>query len=1057
VRKIVAALALISVLVVGSKVLPQSPTASITGIVFDTDNKVITGAEIIVVNDLTRVQYETKTNGEGIYTVVSLPPGPYRVQVSKTDFKTIIKPDIILNVGDALSLNFTLPVGASSVAVTVEGGAPMIDTTDGTISTVVDRQFAENLPLNGRSFQTLIYLTPGVVVTPSSPSDSGQFSVNGQRAASNYWMVDGVSANFGVGAGATTPGNGVGGTIGATTALGGTNGLVSVDAMEEFRIQTSTFAPEFGRTPGGQISIVTRSGTNQFHGTAFDYFRNTVLDANNWFADEAGLPKAQEQQNDFGGTVGGPIRKDQTFFFFSYEGLRLRLPETTISYVPDLAARQAAVPAMQPYLNAFPLPNGADNLSTGIAGFAAAYSNPASLDAYSLRVDHKLTSSLSLFGRYNYSPSDYVARGASGAYEALSVVQPFRITSQTGTAGMTWTASSSLSDDLRANYSRTTAESYQYLDNFGGATPLPTLPLPEGFSNQNSLFEVQILSLGEGDLISEGTTVKNSQRQFNIVDSLTWQKGAHTIKGGADFRQLDPTNAPYTYFQSPTFADVTSSETGNIDYAFIESRKVVSLRFRNLGLYAQDSWRVLPNLTVTYGLRWDVDFAPSSLNGPSIAAVTGYNPSDLSGIAIAPPGTPAFHTPYGGVAPRLGAAYSFGPNANRQTVIRGGFGIFYDLVSSETGNLISSLVPPFGNYNFLTGTSFPFASSENAPPVIPAVASLSNFSAFNPNLKLPYTLQWNVTLEQSLGNSQTLSASYIGASGRRLLQTTIFLDPSSNPAIEEGEFVANTATSSYNALQVQFQRRLSRGLQALASYTLAHSIDDGSAGSAGSLSNTGFPGSPAQNRGDSSFDIRNSFSAGLTYSIPAPRGNAVVRTVLGHWATETFVLARSAPPVDINVFLYSQFNNGIYTNIRPDIVPGQPFYLYGSLYPGGKALNPTAFTNPPLDPTTGNPTRQGDLGRDVVRGFGATEWDLAVHRDFPIRESVRLQFRAEMFNVLNHPNFGPPNSDFGCSCFGTATQMLGQSLSGGTASGALNPLYQIGGPRSVQFALKLFF
>ncbi len=311
-RKIVAALALISVLVVGSKVLPQSPTASITGIVFDTDNKVITGAEIIVVNDLTRVQYETKTNGEGIYTVVSLPPGPYRVQVSKTDFKTIIKPDIILNVGDALSLNFTLPVGASSVAVTVEGGAPMIDTTDGTISTVVDRQFAENLPLNGRSFQTLIYLTPGVVVTPSSPSDSGQFSVNGQRAASNYWMVDGVSANFGVGAGATTPGNGVGGTIGATTALGGTNGLVSVDAMEEFRIQTSTFAPDFGRTPGGQISIVTRSGTNQFHGTAFDYFRNTVLDANNWFADEAGLPKAQEQQNDFGGTVGGPIRKDQT-------------------------------------------------------------------------------------------------------------------------------------------------------------------------------------------------------------------------------------------------------------------------------------------------------------------------------------------------------------------------------------------------------------------------------------------------------------------------------------------------------------------------------------------------------------------------------------------------------------------------------------------------------------------------------------------------------------------------------------------------------------------------
>jgi len=229
-------------------------------------------------------------------------------------------------VQDALSLNFTLPIGAAYEVLTVEGGAALVNTESATVSTVVDRQFAENLPMNGRSFQTLIELTPGVVVTPSTTTENGQFSINGQRTASNYWMVDGVSANIGVGAASNTPGNGLGGTLGSFSALGGTNSLVSVDALQEFRIQTSTYAPEFGRTPGGQISIVTRSGTNQWHGTLFDYLRNDVFDASNWFngyANDPPLPKAKERQNDFGGTLSGPILRDKTFFFFSYEGLRL--------------------------------------------------------------------------------------------------------------------------------------------------------------------------------------------------------------------------------------------------------------------------------------------------------------------------------------------------------------------------------------------------------------------------------------------------------------------------------------------------------------------------------------------------------------------------------------------------------------------------------------------------------------------------------------------------------------------------------------------------------------
>jgi hypothetical protein len=276
----------------------QSPNGTINGLVLDPSGRVIVGADILIANDATGVQYAGKTNAEGVYVFTNIPPGPYRLQVSKIGFKTLIKPDIVLNIQDALAINFTLPIGPMSETVTVQGGAAMIDTQDATVSTVVDRQFAENLPLNGRSFQSLIYLTPGVVVTPTTDTEGGQFSVNGQRASSNYWMVDGVSANIGVGSG-VSPGNGLGGTLGSFSALGGTNSLVSVDAMQEFRIQTSTFAPEFGRTPGAQISIVTRSGARQFHGTAFDYLRNSVLDANNWFADSAGLATFRRKIADF--------------------------------------------------------------------------------------------------------------------------------------------------------------------------------------------------------------------------------------------------------------------------------------------------------------------------------------------------------------------------------------------------------------------------------------------------------------------------------------------------------------------------------------------------------------------------------------------------------------------------------------------------------------------------------------------------------------------------------------------------------------------------------------
>jgi len=1069
----------------------QSPNATITGRVLDPGNAVIAAADVEAINLYTNIHYTGQTNREGAFVIPSLPPAPYRIEVKKAGFKAVIREDVVLRVQDVVALNFTLPVGSVSESVTVESGAPLLNTQDASVSTVVDRNFAENLPLNGRSFQALIQLTPGVVSIPSTGNDNGQFSINGQRGESNYWTVDGVSANIGVGSQGIT-GNGFGGALGSFSALGGTNSLVSVDALQEFRIQTSTYAPEFGRTPGGQISILTRSGTNQLHGTLFDYLRNDVLDANDWFANSKGLPKPKERQNDFGGVLGGPIVKDRTFFFFSYEGLRLRLPQTSLTTVPcDNTctvfgnARVMAVPAMQPYFNAFPLPNGPEVFSkcmpnvngcpasgkqpTGTAQFNGTYSNPATLDAYSLRIDHRFNQKLNVFGRYNYSPSEFDGRGGGGV-DSLNTITPSRITTQTATLGTTWSLSATITNDFRFNYSRTNSSSRVDQDNFGGATPLSSLGLPSPFTSQNAALVLHILSLNGGSL-QAGQLGRNLQRQINAVDSLSFQNGSHSLKFGVDFRRLSPISDDLPYEQLAFFSSVPSAESGNLLFSLLFSETRAALLLKNLGVFGQDTWRITPRLTVTYGLRWDVDFAPSSNGGPNLTAVTGYNLQDFSKLALAPAGTSPFATRYGNLAPRLGLAYQISHSQEWQTVLRAGFGVFYDLATSEAGNAFNPVIYPFGVEKFSFGGSFPLAPAAAAPPaIVPPNGNSGVVFAFDPHLNLPYTLEWNVALEQTLGKQQTISASYIGSAGRRLLQGADVLSPSANLA--EAQLIGNTASSDYSALQLQFNRRLSHGVQALASYTWSHSIDDGSAGSFGNSSNQLAPTlNTNANRGPSDFDIRNAFSAGITYAVPAREMNRMTKAILHGWSLQSLIQARSAPPVDVFDAAFQQLSQSAASaRIRPDVVPGQPLYLsgsqcsvvFGSPCPGGMGFNPAAFKAPPVDPTTGLPLRQGNLGRNVLRGFGATQWDFGVHRDFPIHESLKLEFRAELFNILNHPNFGPPRGSFGIGGFGVSSQMLGQYLNGGggiggLGSGAFSPLYQIGGPRSMQFALKLSF
>ena len=1038
----VPALAVCLLLLFSSSVLrAQSTSASLTGHVTDPSHALIAGAKISAINTGTNFRYETSTNGSGEYYLTNLPPGLYQIEIEKSGFKKLIKPDVTLHVQDAIEINFELSLGSATDTVTVQSGAPLVNTESATVSTVIDHSFVDNIPLNGRSFQTLIMFAPGVVVTPTAFDDQGQFSVNGQRADANYFTVDGVSANFAVtGYGPLVQAGG--GALPALSALGGTNSLVSVDAMQEFRVQTSSFAPEFGRTPGGQISIVTRSGTNSFHGTLFEYFRNDVLDANDWFSNFNHLPKPAERQNDFGGIFGGPIFKDKTFFFFSYEGLRLRQPVTQETAVPDLVSRQAAPASMQPYLNAYPLPNGSA-AGPGLAQFNGSYSNPSSLDAYSIRIDHAINSKLTLFGRYNNSPSQTNVRNP---YGSLSSTQLLSTSVQTFTLGLTHTITPSVANEVRGNYSNDRIGGQLQSDNFGGAVPLSDAQMfPPGFSSATALFQFDILGAGE---YATGRFAVDEQRQVNLIDNLSWTLGRHQFKFGVDYRWLSPFVSPGPYGTFAEFTGVTTTPGGALSgvaaFADAAASEADALLAQNFSLYGQDTWKLTPRLTVTYGLRWDIN-PPLKGKNPANQPFTVTNLNDPANLALAPRGTSLYDTTYGNVAPRIGVAYQLRQSPARSTVLRGGFGIFYDLGYGSLGG-VSSYFPYFAE-NIFSPTSYPLSPQQAAPPAVTTNLPALDLVVADRNLKLPRTYEWNVAVEQSLGASQSISITYIGADGRDLLRSAFIYNP--NPNFQFVDVTSNTASSYYGALQLKFVRRLSRGLQALGSYTFSHSTDISSTDAFANYLNTPSTGAyPNVDKGDSDFDIRHSFTAGVTYDLPSAKWNKFAEATLGGWSVDTFILARSSPPVDV-VGGYS-FAAGTALRYRPNVVPGVPQVLYGSQYPGGKIFNKAAFA--PAAPGT-----QGNFGRNVLRAFNAAQADVAFQRQFHLTEQLRLQFRGEFFNTFNHPNFGPPNNDLTSPLFGHSTQTLASSLGSGGANGGFNPLYQIGGPRSIQLALKLQF
>ena len=544
-----------------------------------------------------------------------------------------------------------------------------------------------------------------------------------------------------------------------------------------------------------------------------------------------------------------------------------------------------------------------------------------------------------------------------------------------------------------------------------------------------------------------GKNQTNEQRQVNLVDNISITAGQHQLKFGVDYRWLSPIASPLAYSQFVEFAGMTGPDgalSGMANAVQVFAAQGSTVLSKNFSLYGQDSFKITARLTLTYGLRWDVNPA---LKGKSAASelftVEGLN--DPATMTLAPRGTPLYATTWGNIAPRLGLAYSLTQRSGLETVLRGGFGIFYDLGSGSLGNVTFGF-PFLASGPFLFNVPFPLTPQQAAPPPFSLTPPVGSLFVAEPNLKLPRTYQWNLAVEQSLGANQTVSGTYVGAIGRNLLRQDSLFEP--NQDFGFVQVTRNTATSDYHALQLKFQRRLANGLQALASYTYAHSIDIASNDSfafntPSSVSNSNL------DRGDSDFDVRHSFTGALTYNVPTPTKNRIVRRLLEDWSTDGFVIARTAVPV--NLTASDVVIAGTFFASRPDIIPGVPFYLYGSQEPGGKAINPNAFAVPPQG-------QQGNLGRNALRGFGAWQADFALHRQFHLNERFGVQFRTEFFNIFNHPNFGNPTvTTLGQPLFGQSTTTLASSLGGGGLNGGFNPLYQIGGPRSIQLAMKLQF
>ena len=1027
-------------------------TATLTITVADPSDAVVPGAKVTL-SDLNRgAVFEKETNETGAVLFDFLQPGDFSLDVEKPDFDKYHVDLVRLQVRDRQIVRLNLKLSSAAVTtvnVTAPGEGISSDVAQGVS---VDHQYIQNLPANGRNAESLILFAPGVT---SATSDGG-FNANGLRTNTNYFTLDGVSLNQSSGGGGFGGGIGPGGPPPGGAGGGGATQMITIDAMQEMKVQTASFAPEFGRTPGAQVVMTSRGGSNSLHGSLYDYERNDRFDANNWFSNAAGYGRGWERQERPGGVIGGPIVHSKTFFFISFERLRLQSPQSIVADVPDAKARAAAPAALLPYLRAFPYPNGPE-LANDSAEYRAVVSNPSRNTSSSIRIDHTLNSTTTLFARYSLTPSTSESRGSQFAVPNIIMDQSSR--SQLVTAGVTHVFADGILNDLRLNFSAMSGSGSSRMDSLGGAVPLTDSEIfPSGITSATGSFGLNIQGLAG---YSFGGHSGNRQDQVNVIDSATRIIRNHHLKTGLDYRKQLQTMYRSPYNLNVSFDGVTGYDqsllTGEALNVMVSSNlPSVYPTYMNLSLYGQDTWQATERTTVTYGLRWDLNPAPTTRKGPLPFALSNDN------IAGVTQNQPLYPTRWDNVAPRFGVAYLSDNTPGREMMLRAGVGVFYDMGYGAVNGAFGGA--PFSNVWTFSRINFPLAANYMTPPPLPPTRPYGQITTGGTGLVSPIVYQWNGTWEKNYGPGGTFSVGYTGNSGSNLMRTAT--QPTFSSAYEILRQVTNGASSDYYGVNIQYRRRFGSNFQSQLTYTWSHSMDTASNDFGGGFASLFGSG----DRGPSDYDIRHNLNFSGSIRLPAPSSGFFY--ALRHWYLDFVFSTRTGLPFDIlgvssctssssssssssstsssSTCTSSSTNSGLFAQVRPNYVSGQAIWIVDHGVPGGKRINKAAFSIP-------SGYAQGDLARNSLRGFGFGQLDASLRRTIPVTERWQLNIALQAYNATNHPNFANPSPQEGANMaspnFGVMTQMLYQGFGGG----GVNSLYRSGGPRSMELSVRLQF
>jgi hypothetical protein len=1012
--KTLAVLLLMFALFTASNPVWAQVTGSISGIVQDTSGAAVPNATVNVRSLETGAVRTIMTDEAGSYRALSLPVGRYEIRAEKEGFKTAVRTGIDLAVGQAAALNLSLEVGTSRQEVTVMSEAPLVDTSTTPASGLVNERQVKDLPLNGRSFDNLITLNPSTANTTSYRSSTstggGQgnnFSVSGNREDFNLFLLNGIEYT---------------GVSTSDVIPGGVSGqLLGVDAVREFDVVENTYGAEYGKRPGGQISLVTMSGTNQFHGTAFEFLRNSALDARNPFDQTSSAPPLR--RNQYGGSAGGPIRKDRTFIFGSYEGLDWRLAQSDVTIVPDNNARQGILngskiglaPGIAPYFSLWPVQNGPE-----IGGGAAyAYSNPSQrvLENFgNIRVDHRLSSKHSLFGAYTIDDGNSLVPGNNPLQQKLSILRAHVASFQA-----TSVFSPSVLNTFRAGFSR----AKWHLDG-SPAVSDPSLV----FVADQPIGALSIGSSGLGNVGSfDGAGTFGSQQievvarnLFTYADDVQIIKGRHQISIGGWLQRVQANDdAADQRSGVVSFADLQHLMQGQATQVLATLNPLeIGWRQYAAAWYVQDSMKLRPNLTVTAGLRHEFNNGWNSPRGQASNFVFGPNGALLTQPHI---GTSVYseNNAIKLFGPRVGIAWS--PFGSTRTAIHAGAGIYYEQLDYMGNCCDAAPLLPFNNKITVAPSNFPIFLTPNAP--VPGAKTSP--AGVQPNLKTPTVEQYSFRIEQGLTNNTVLRVGYVGEHGYHLLDTvdvntaipTIvngqkFFPPKSpkaNPNLGNSRYELSNANSNYNALQVDLTQRLTHGLQFRANYTWQKSLDIHSSsflanGGVGGTTTILDPQNPRLDWGPSNFNITHRVSGNFTYDLPIGKKRALWSNLSGAadklvsgWQWNGIITGQTGFPFTPLVG-FNQSGNGDTRN--PDRVSLNPSFS-GPIVTGNpnQWFNPAAFVLP-LAGTYGN------AGRDILTGPVLVSVDSSLFKTTQITERLALQFRIEFFNLLNHSNFGMP-------------------------------------------------